>query len=109
MSDKFKTVIPGHTVERLMTDDEIRERAKEMNLNEEVVEFILSIFSNTRDWMEDDDCDLEEDDFARGDGRVGLGQSHQDVLYDLAGIMGCDDADEECLEARKVFDRFFAE
>lgn len=57
--------------------------------------------------MDDPDCEHDEDFFARGDGRLGLGESHQDVLYDLAGLM--EDEDEECPEAKKVFDRFFAE
>lgn len=107
---KFKTVkTVTIETERLMTDEEVLERAKELNLSEEVTTFIREQFQWIREFLDDPECDKDEDYFARSDGRLGCFQSHQDVLYELAGVMGYEDEDTECPEAKKVFDRFFAE
>jgi hypothetical protein len=101
-------------VERLMTDDEIRERAKEHLLSEDVIQYILETFHEAHVTMES--MDLSEDDFARGDGRLGCNESHQDVWDGLALAMGVPeeeitggDLSDKYPNVELVFQHFFDE
>lgn len=101
-------------VERLMTDDEIRDRAKEHDLSEEAVVYILETFEEARATIKIEE--LTEDSFARGDGRLGCEQSHQDVWDGLALAMGVPeeeitggDLSEKYPNVEVVFRHFFDE
>jgi hypothetical protein len=55
--------------ERLMTDAEIRSKAKEMNLEGEAVKVIISQFDYARDAIKDGEQG-DKDSFSAGDGRL---------------------------------------
>lgn len=94
---------------KLMTDEEVTARCQEMGASAELEAYIRAQFEMMREWLADEDCGFVESHVARSDGRLGLFKTHADVLYDVAGIMGYRDVDAECPDAKKVFDRFFAE
>jgi hypothetical protein len=107
--NKFQSV-----VERLMTEDERNELGTKLGLSTEVMNFIHEQFEQAVEQFDEYGEGVAEDDFARGNGRLGLYMSHQDVWADFATEMGFPKNGHAMTKAEsrkvdRVFDKFFAE
>lgn len=105
-----------------MDSDEARVKCAEMGLGEEVTEFISDTFermNTTYDEDHDRHCQcgnspVECERTTGEDGKIAWGQSHQDVLDELAEAMGFDtDVDDwspdDHPELMRVWNAFFQE
>ena len=110
--NKFQSVVTT-VVDRLMTEAEIKERAAEMKLSEEVTQFIIERFNEGRSQIGmggDYSGEVTEDDIARGDGALGLESKYEDVMHDLGVVMGKDmNVGSTPDEVINVFCAFFEE
>jgi len=111
--NKFQRV-----VNRMMTGDEARERAYDMGLSEELVEFLGDDFDSMNDFDDDHgDYDRDEEEGVGENGRAALGQSHEYKFEELAEVMGIDQNDpaawdaalEPTSEVSKVYNAFYEE
>jgi len=112
--NKFQTLIPARVVERLMTEQEIRDKAYDMNLDVETTEFIVQTFKSFRFSRYDDlSPEINEEVMARGEGRIGLGYAMEDIRDSLAEHLKFDDFgscnQEDQKEILQVFNAFFDE
>jgi len=98
----------SRTVNRIMTGDEARERATEMGLAPEVVEWLGNDFKqmNKNVWARERDGD-DIEHMAGENGRAAMGMSWEHALEELAEVMGTEDLEDPQLNA--VFDAFYEE
>ena len=101
MENKFQTIRY-----RIMTRDEVFERAQELNLDEKTTKYLMKDFDRI---LEDDDIDLDADIGTHG--RISCGQSWEDSWNKLCIVMTGDDVwpDDEHPHVDKVWDSFYEE
>ena len=105
---KFQSI-----VERLMTEEELEEAFEGLKLKPNVRRFIMHQWERAFETLQDGET--SEALLARGEGRLGLYLSWQEVREDLAVEMFGDNTGEGGLTAAQekqldaVFDRFFEE
>lgn len=107
------------TVSRLMTPEEAEERAKEMQLDPELVAWLKKEFVEIHDYRDererDEGRDFDEELGVGENGRAAMGQSWDTQYSMLAEAMGFDDAwpDEDFCkehpEVERVWNAFFQE
>lgn len=107
--NKFQRV-----VERLMTEEELIERARELKLSNKLTKHIVAVFTNTAEAILDDG-EIDEEGLAAGNGRMSLGYDYDDAWHDFAIEAGLTEAQlagkcpSDFPDLTKVFDAFFAE
>lgn len=111
--DPFETTVTT-TVRRMMTPQEARDRLTELfpHLYDAAANWIVMQFEIANDFVEGlQDNHLDYDYCIRSNGRMGLLQSWESTIEELALLMGVpEEADyNDYPEVRKVFDAFFEE
>jgi len=102
-----------------MTDEEIREKAKKLKLDEKVVDYILKEFANARE-IYDERLRDEDEEYAQivvgTKGRAAWGQSWEHSCEEMAIAMGVDEDKAwdagpcgEDKQVNKVWAAFFEE
>lgn len=76
--NKFQRV-----VERLMTDEELIERARELKLSDKLTKHIVAVFTNTAEAILDDG-EIDEEELAAGNGRMSLYYDYDGAWHDFA-------------------------
>jgi hypothetical protein len=118
MSNKFSRTV---TINRIMDLNEVAKRCDELGILSHTHgphggarKFIIDTFSETHAYRNDcesnEGADWDEEQAVGEDGRIALGQSHEDVFQDLAGAMGVElNNDEDYAKVEAVYKHFFEE